>query len=137
MNTSSTTRAGGFEDRRPHLEPGTTLTPDPDTFLTLSYGHLNGYNSLSVNGRYAITGRTTLTVSYGSTTGTQLENLQNQLNLRDRAPPTGRWSTVRTAVSCSVATNALPVQSGVFRYDTFTAGLQTVSGPRQFRRQPA
>ncbi len=31
---------------------GTTLTPDPDTSLTVSYGHLNGYNSLSVNGHY-------------------------------------------------------------------------------------
>jgi hypothetical protein len=103
---------------------GTTLTPDPDTFLTLSYGHLNGYNSLSVDGRYAITGRTTVTVSYASTTGTQLENLQNQLNL---ATATSNGTLVNGANGGQLfgVTNALPVQNGVFRYDTLTAGLQT------------
>jgi uncharacterized protein (PEP-CTERM system associated) len=104
---------------------GTTLTPDPDTFLTLSYGHLNGYNSLSANGRYAMTGRTTLTVSYGSTTGTQLENLQSQLNL---ASANGNGSLVngQTGGQLFGSVNALPVQDGVFRYDTLAAGVQTV-----------
>ncbi len=31
---------------------GTTLTPDPDSALTLSYGHQNGINSFSANGHY-------------------------------------------------------------------------------------
>jgi hypothetical protein len=104
---------------------GTTLTPDPDTFLTVSYGHLNGYNSLSVNGRYNVTGRTTLTVSYGSTTGTQLENLQNQINL---ATVNGNGSLVngQNGGQLFAGANALPVQNGVYRFDTFTAGLQTI-----------
>nr|WP_294523665.1 hypothetical protein [uncultured Rhodopila sp.] len=104
---------------------GTTLTPDPDTFLTISYGHQNGYGSLNVNGRYQITGRTTLTVSYGSTTGTQLENLQSQINL---ATASGNGSLIngQNGGQLFAGTNALPVQNGVFRYDTLTAGLQTI-----------
>nr|WP_294502632.1 hypothetical protein [uncultured Rhodopila sp.] len=104
---------------------GTTLTPDPDTYLTVSYGHLNGYNSLTVNGRYAITGRTTLTVSYGSTTGTQLENLQSQINLAT-ASGNGTLINGQNGGQLFTGTNALPVQNGVFRYDTLTAGLQTI-----------
>jgi hypothetical protein len=104
---------------------GTTLTPDPDAFLTISYGHLYGFNSVTVNGRYAITGRTTLTASYGSTIGTQLENLQSQINL---ATASSRGTLVNGANGGQLfaGANALPVQSGVFRYDTFTAGLQTL-----------
>src|SRR5271166_834491 len=103
---------------------GTTLTPDPDTALTVSYGHLNGYNSITVNGHYAVTARTTLTVSYGSTIGTQLENLQSEINLAT-ANTTGSLVNGRTGGSLFAATNALPVQNGVFRFDTLTAGLQT------------
>jgi hypothetical protein len=104
---------------------GTTLTPDPDTSLTASYGRLNGYDSLTVNGRYAMTGRTTLTVSYGSTTGTQLEHLQNQINLAT-ANGNGTLVNSQNGGQLFAAANALPVQNGVFRYDTLTAGLQTV-----------
>jgi uncharacterized protein (PEP-CTERM system associated) len=104
---------------------GTTLTPDPDTSLTASYGHLNGYNSLTLNGRYAVTGRSTLTVSYGSTTGTQLENLQNQLNLAT-TNANGTLVNGQNGGQLYGAANAQPLQNGVYRFDTLTMGLQTV-----------
>jgi uncharacterized protein (PEP-CTERM system associated) len=115
---------GGLNVNGPTWSVGTTLTPDPDTFLTASYGLLNGYDSLSLNGRYAVTGRTTLTVSYGSTTGTQLENLQSQINLAT-ANGNGALVNGQNGGQLFAAANAQPVQNGVFRYDTFTAGLQT------------
>ena len=60
---------------------GATWTPGPDSSVTLSYGHLNGFNSFTANGHYALTARSMVTVSYGSMLGTQLENVQSQLNL--------------------------------------------------------
>jgi hypothetical protein len=103
---------------------GTTLTPNPDSLLTVSYGHQNGYNSFTANGHYAVTARTVLTVSYGSTLGTQLQNLQNQLNL---AASNGSGTLINGQTGGTLFTNinALGVQEGVFRTDTFTIGSQT------------
>jgi uncharacterized protein (PEP-CTERM system associated) len=103
---------------------GTTLTPNPDSQLTLSYGHQNGSDSLTANGHYALTPRTLLSVSYGSTLGTQLENVQNQLNL---ATSNGNGGLVngQTGGQLFGNTNALGVQTGVFRTTTLTVGTQT------------
>ena len=103
---------------------GTTLTPNPDSLLSVSYGHLNGFNSLSAFGHYELTARTILTVSYGSTLGTQLQNLQGQLNLAT-VNPTGSLINAQTGGPLFGNINALGVQDGVFRTDTLTAGGRT------------
>ena len=104
---------------------GTTLTPNTDGALTVSYGHQNGFNSVTVDGHYAVTPRTSLTASYGSTLGTQLENVQNQLNLA-AASPNGALVNAQTGGPLFGGTNALAVQRGVFRTDTLTLQSQTV-----------
>ena len=103
---------------------GTTLTPSADSLLTVSYGHLNGFNSLTANGHYALTPRTLLTVSYGSTLGTQLEGVQNQLNLAT-TNNSGALVNGQTGGQLFGATNALGVQTGVFRTTTLAVGAQT------------
>ncbi len=103
---------------------GTTLTPDPASALTVSYGHQNGFNSFSANGHYALTARTMLTVSYGSTLGTQLENVRSQLDLAG-AGANGTLTNGQTGGPLFGSTNALAVQNGVFRTDTLTVGSQT------------
>jgi hypothetical protein len=103
---------------------GTTWVPDPDSSLTVSYGHQNGFNSLTVNGYYALTARTQLTVSYGSTLGTQLQNVQNQLNLATTGA-NGTLVNGQTSGPLFGANNALGVQEGVFRTTTLTVGSQT------------
>jgi hypothetical protein len=103
---------------------GGTWTPNPDSALTLSYGHQNGFNSFTANGHYAATARTMLTVSYGSTLGTQLENVQNQLNLAS-TNGTGTLVNGQNGGQLFGSTNALAVQNGVFRTDTLTVGSQT------------
>jgi len=103
---------------------GTTLTPDPDTLLTVSYGHQDGFNSLTASGHLALTGRTLVTFSYGSTLGTQLENVQNQLNLA-AANGNGGLVNGQTGGQLFGATNALGVQTGVFRTTTLSVGTQT------------
>ncbi len=103
---------------------GATWTPDPDSGVTLSYGHSNGFNAFSAYGHYQATARTQFTVSYGSTRGTQLENLQNEFNL---AGTNGRGTLVngQTGGTLFGSTNALAVQNGVFRTDTLTIGSLT------------
>ena len=102
---------------------GSTWTPNPDSQLTLSYGHHDGANSLSANGHYALTPRTLLSVSYGSTLGTQLEQVQNQLNLATRG--NGGLVNGQTGGQLFGSSNALALQDGVFRTTTLTVGTQT------------
>jgi len=103
---------------------GGTWTPNADSSLTVSYGHQNGFNSLTANGHYALTARTTLSVSYGSVLGTQLQNVQNQLNLAT-TNGTGTLVNGLTGGPLFGSTNALAVEDGVFRTDTFTLGSVT------------
>jgi hypothetical protein len=103
---------------------GATLVPNPDSSLTLSYGHQDGFNSVTANAYYALTARTRLSASYGSTLGTQLEYVQNQLNLAT-ASPNGTLVNARTGGSLFGTTNALAVRNGVFRTSALTLGSQT------------
>jgi uncharacterized protein (PEP-CTERM system associated) len=103
---------------------GVTWVPNPDSSLSVSYGHQNGFNSLTVNGFYALTARTVVTATYGSTLGTQLEFIQNQLNLAGTGP-NGTLVNAQTGGSLFGATNAFGVQDGVFRTTTFTMGSTT------------
>lgn len=103
---------------------GTTVTPNPDSQFTLSYGHQNGFNSISANGYYALGSRTLVNVAYGSTLGTQLENLRNQLN-QSTATSNGTLVNAQNGGQAFASTNALPVQNGIFRTDSLTVGTQT------------
>jgi hypothetical protein len=71
-----------------------------------------------------VTARTALSLSYGSTLGTQLEYLQNQLNLAATGP-NGTLVNGQTGGQLFGATNALAIQDGVFKTTTFTLGSQT------------
>jgi hypothetical protein len=103
---------------------GTTLTPDPDSSLTLSYGHQNGFNSVSAYGHYALTARTSISISYGTALGTQLEGVQNQLNLA-RTDNNGQLVNGQTQGQLFGTTNSLAVQDGVFKTETLTLGSET------------
>jgi hypothetical protein len=103
---------------------GTTLTPDPDSSLTFSYGHQNGFNSVSAYGHYALTPRTSVNFSYGTALGTQLEGVQNQLNLA-RSNSNGQLVNGQTGGQLFGTTNALAVQDGVFKTETLTLGTET------------
>jgi hypothetical protein len=103
---------------------GATWIPSPDGSLTLAYGHQNGYNSISADGHFQATARTLLTASYSSILGTQLEYLQNRLNL-GATNGTGVLVNSLTGGSLFGATNALPVQDGVYRTDELNFGSRT------------
>jgi uncharacterized protein (PEP-CTERM system associated) len=101
---------------------GATWTPDPYSSITVSYGHQNGVNSLTANGHYDVTARSVLTASYGTTLGTQLENIQNQQGLQ---APNANRSDAQTGGTLFGPTNALGVEDGVFRTTTLTVGSTT------------
>jgi uncharacterized protein (PEP-CTERM system associated) len=103
---------------------GGTWAPNVDSSLSASYGHQNGFNSLTVNGHYAVTPRTVLTVSYGSTLGSQLEYVQGQLN---GATINGSGALVNPLTGGGLfgATNALAAEDGIFRTTTLSLGGQT------------
>ena len=103
---------------------GSTWIPNPDSQLTVSYGHQNGFNSLSVSGYYTVTARTLPSVSYGSTLGTQLENLRDQLG-QSTTSSSGALVNGQTGGQPFASTNALAVQNGVFRTDSLSLGTQT------------
>jgi hypothetical protein len=103
---------------------GATVTPDPDTALTVSYGHDSGFNSFAADGHYALTGRTNLTLSYQSTLGTQLQYVQQQLNAA-AATPNGQFVNGATGGALFVNTNALAQQDSLFRTDSLVFGSTT------------
>jgi hypothetical protein len=103
---------------------GTILMPNPDSRVTISYGHHDGFNSLSVDGYYALTARTTLTASYGSTLGTQLETVQTQLNLASIGS-LGTPVNAQTRAPLYGNLNVLSVQDGVFRTTNLAVGSRT------------
>ena len=102
---------------------GATITPSPDSFLTVRYGRREGANSLGLSARYAVTARTTVSASYGSTVGTQLQNLQRQL---DVAGPNGNGGLVnRQTGGTAFNGSTLSVQPGVYRFNNLTLNATT------------
>jgi Putative beta-barrel porin 2 len=103
---------------------GFTVTPNEDSALTITYGRYNGYNGVQANGHVALGTRTLFSFDYSNTIGTQLESLQNQLN-NSAINSTGQLVNAQTGGPNFVATNAVGVQSGVFRYNTLNTSLKT------------
>src|SRR5262249_34694608 len=101
---------------------GFTITPSPDTSATITYGLQNGAYAFNANAYAAVGGHTQLSLNSSNTVGTQLENLQNQLN-NSVVGANGQLINAATGGANFVATNALGVQNGVFRFSTLNAGL--------------
>jgi uncharacterized protein (PEP-CTERM system associated) len=103
---------------------GFTLTPSEDSAITITYGRYNGTDGFQANGHILLTARTLFSFDYTNTVGTQLESLQNQLN-NSVVNSQGQLVNAQTGGPNFVATNALGVQTGVFRYNTLDAALTT------------
>lgn len=102
---------------------GTTVTPNPDTSVTLSYGRHEGQTAFNFNARYAATARTVVSASYSSTVGTQLQNVQRQLDLA-AANQNGGLVNGQTGGTLFNG-NTLGVQPGVYRFNSFVLNSTT------------
>jgi uncharacterized protein (PEP-CTERM system associated) len=103
---------------------GITVTPNQDSSITVSYGHINGATDLQADGHIALGGRSLLSFDYSDTVGTQLESLQNQL-ANSAINVNGQSINAQTGGPSFTAQNAVGVQAGVFRFDTFNVSLAT------------
>ncbi len=112
-------------------QAGGTWVPNPDSSITLSYGHQNGADSLSFDGHYQLSARTSLSGSYHETLGTQLQNLQQQLQLATPGANGGLINGVNGGPGF-VGTSALGLQPGVFRTKTFNVSATNVQDRDSF-----
>lgn len=104
---------------------GTVLTPNPDTQISIGYGHQNGFNNLTASAHYALSVRTSLTASYNSGVGTQLEQVNDQLN-GSSVGNNGSLVNSQTGTQSFVGNNALGVAPGIFHYSYLSLGANTV-----------
>jgi uncharacterized protein (PEP-CTERM system associated) len=105
-------------------QAGTTLTPNPRSTLTLSYGHQQGTDSLNVSGLYQLTARTNVNVSYSQQLTTELQSVENQLAAAD-VNNSGSLVNSRTGAPLYSSNSLLGTQTGVYRSSVMTAGTTT------------
>lgn len=110
---------------------GTTVIPNPDSSISASYGHQNGFNSFQFNGYYAVTARTTLSAGYTTALQTQLQQIQNELN-QGAINVNGTLVNSQTGQPIFLTNPALGVQSGVFETKTFSLTATTTLDRDQF-----
>lgn len=103
---------------------GVTLTPNPDSELTISYGHLNGANSIQASAHYALTARTTISGSYTQSLGTELQQVESQVQFAVIGP-NGQF--LSGANGQPLIFNALEPNeaTAVYRFNTFSLNVQT------------
>ena len=76
----------GVRIQEPTWSFGGRFTPDPDSSLTITYGHRDGFNAAAVNGSYSPTARTRVFVTYSTGLTTDSEEQQNLLSSTNVGP---------------------------------------------------
>lgn len=104
---------------------GTTLTPNPDSQITIGYGHQNGTTGVQLNAYYALTARTRISAQYSTGLQSDLQQIQSQLDLAD-LDANGNAIDSQTGAPLFIGNNAIGFQSGLFRTKNFSASASTV-----------
>jgi uncharacterized protein (PEP-CTERM system associated) len=104
---------------------GTTLTPNTDSQITVSFGHQNGENSANVNGWYQLTERTRISARYATGLQTDLQGISNQLDLLS-LDSTGMGIDSQSGAPLFIGNNGLGVQAGLFRTKSLSMNATTV-----------
>jgi uncharacterized protein (PEP-CTERM system associated) len=92
---------------------GTRLTPRPNVSLTALYGHRNGTTAPYISLYYAVTARTTLTLTYSKGLTTTAQDIANTLAV-SAATPTGQTIDTRTLLPTAIVNPVLGLQTGLF-----------------------
>lgn len=103
---------------------GTTILPNPDSSITVSYGKREGAESLALDARYVLTPRTLITASYSSRLTTQLQNLQRQLD-QGVINVNGVLVNSQTGAPLLIGNNGQAFQPGLFRFDVLSLSAQS------------
>lgn len=105
---------------------GTTLTPDPDSTISVGYGHRYGFGSIFLDGVYAVTARTSVYARYLTGLGTDLQTLQTLVAISG-TDPYGRVVDSTTGAPLFIGTPSLGVQGNgtLNQTRTYSAGINT------------
>ena len=107
---------------------GVRLTPTPDSFLTVRYGHRGGFDSPSLEAGLQLGGFTTLTASYVEQLATAATSAQNLLS-STTLDALGNPVDAQSGAPVLYANSFFPAQSGLFRIKTGAIAL-TQAWPR-------
>ena len=119
---------GGYEDIRYHTLPiflvndaiwrvGAHWVPNPDSSVTLSYGHQDGFNSARFDGSYALTARVRLYGRYSETLLSGLEALADAVS-SSVLDPLGNPIDPTTGAPLFLTDNFLGVQNNNVLFHT-------------------
>jgi uncharacterized protein (PEP-CTERM system associated) len=104
---------------------GATVDPNPDSEITVSYGHQSGFDSAQASIRYQATARTLITGSYTSTLGTELEQINQQVQSGVINPLTGQLVSGANGQPLLINVYEQGNVQTVFRYSTLSLNVQT------------
>jgi uncharacterized protein (PEP-CTERM system associated) len=93
---------------------GAKLTPNPDSSITVQYGHQDGATAASLDASYAPTARTRLYARYADGVSTDTEELQNAL-ANAQFDPLGQAIDRQTGAPLLLANNFYGVTTAVYR----------------------
>ncbi|MBV8614878.1 MAG: outer membrane beta-barrel protein [Acetobacteraceae bacterium] len=110
-------------------ELGVVLTPNPDSQLSIGYGHHQGIDSLDIRGYYALSARTRLTVSYTTALASDVQLLQSQLGLA-AFDALGNPVDQTTGAPLFLGNGLLSTQDALFRNRTLSLTATTLLGER-------
>jgi hypothetical protein len=124
---------GGYEDIRYGTLPaflvndaiwkvGVHWVPNPDSWITLTYGHQDGFNSARFDGSYALTARVRLYGRYSEALSSGLESLANAVS-SSVLDPLGNPIDPITGAPLLLSDNFLGVQSNDVLYRTKLGSL--------------
>ncbi len=105
---------------------GVQWTPNPDSSITVGYGHKYGFDSFLLNASYAVTARTRIYAQYQTGLGTDLTQLQS-FALTSSVDPFGNSVDPTTGAPMFLTNNALGVTGNnvLYRSKTFSASAVT------------
>ena len=109
----------GVRISEPLWSVGGRIAPNPDSTLTVTYGHRDGFNAAAVDGSYAPTARTRLFVRYSTGLTTDAEEQQSLLQSTN-VGPTGLLVDSVTGAPVSSASGAFGTQNNLYRLRRFS-----------------
>ena len=111
--------APGVRINEPIWSVGGRITPNPDSTLTVTYGHRDGFNAVAVDGSYSPTARTRVFVRYSTGLTTDAEEQQSLLQSTN-VGPAGLLVDSVTGAPVSSASGAFGTQNGLYRLRRFS-----------------
>lgn len=110
---------------------GATWTPNTDSQVTIGYGHQNGVSGLQFSGYYAFSARSRITARYSTGLQTDLQGLENQLDLA-ALDQNGNAVDAQTGAPLFNNLSGLGLQRGLYRNKSLIVTATTVLDRDQF-----